>query len=324
MPPLKNESGHLVTEDRDKAELLNSQFKQNFSLEDDTRIPFYRAWPSMPDIFVSERGILHLLSKLKTSKAVGPDGIHPQILKEAASEIAPILKCLFQKSLDMGSLPEDWRSANICPIYKKGDKSIPINYRPISLTCIVCKLLEHIICTNLSSHLELNGIITSRQHAFRRHHSCVTQLCTVIHDWTSFIDAGFQTDVFILDFAKAFDTVPHERLKAKLFHYGVNGTDTLRWINAFLCYRRQRVLINGAKSEWIPVSSGVPQGTVLGPILFNVFINDTVDNINSEIRLFADDCVFYRQIRSHEDHTYCSTKRYTSSWRFGPAMEYEI
>ena len=118
---------------------------------------------------------------------------------------------------------------------------------------------------------------------------------------TSSIDAGFQTDVFILDFAKAFDTVPHERLKAKLFHYGVNG-NTLRWIDAFLCYRLQRVLINGAKSEWIPVSSGVPQGTVLGPILSNVFTNDIVDNINSEIRLFADDCVCYRQIRSRIHH----------------------
>ena len=300
MPPLKNESGHLITEDRDKADLLNLQFKQNFSDEDVTCIPFHhRAWPPMPEIIIS--GILQLLNNLETAKAVGPDGIHPRVLKETASEIAPVLKYLFQKSMDTGSLPEDWRTANVCPVYKKGDKSAPINYRPISLTCIICKLMEHIICSNLSSHLELNGILNPKQHAFRRHRSCTTQLCTVIHDWAKSIDAGFQTDVFILDFAKAFDSVPHERLKAKLFHCCVNS-NTLRWIDAFLCERRQRVVFNGAKSEWIPVNSGVPQGTVLGPTLFNIFINDITNNINSEIRLFADDCVCYRQIRHKEDH----------------------
>ena len=110
------------------------------------------------------------------------------------------------------------------------------------------------------------------------------------HDWCKTIDQGLQTDVFILDFAKAFDSVPHERLKnAKLFRYGINGK-TLAWINNFLCQRHQRVAVSESKSDWTPVVSVVPQGTVLGLVLFNIFINDIVDEVESEIRLFADDC----------------------------------
>lgn len=259
MPPLKSTPGCLAESDQDKAELLNSQFVQNFSSEDQTSVPYLKkGFPRMPDIEVTVEGVYKLLCQLKTSKAAGPDEIHPRILRETATEISPVLKCLFQKSLTLGVLPEDWRDANICPIFKKGDRSEAINYRPVSLTSIVCKLLEHVVCSRLMSHLDSHGIITDRQHAFRRLHSCVTQLCTVIHDWAQFIDHGLQTDVFILDFAKAFDTVPHERLKAKLYGYGVSG-NTLRWLDAFLCHRRQRVVVSGAKSSWVPVTSGVPQ-----------------------------------------------------------------
>jgi len=232
MPPLKDSSGNLITEDQEKTELLNLQFQENFSQEDVSSIPFYNcSWPRMSSIKVSEHGILHLLTGLNTSKAAGPDEIYPRILKEVASEIAPVLRCVFQTSLDSGTLPMDWRKAHICPIYKKGDKSATINYRPISLTSIICKLLEHIVCSNLTSHLELNGIITPKQHAFRKHRSCTTQLCTVIHDWCKSFDDGLQTDAFILDFA--------------IFVCGSN----LKWIDAFLCHRSQRVIINGAKSE---------------------------------------------------------------------------
>lgn len=254
----------------------------------------------MPDISVTDEGVRKLLEGLKTSKAAGPDNIHPRVLKEAASEISPILRHIFQKSLDSGQIPTDWRIANICPLYKKGDRSCPTNYRPISLTSIVCKVLEHIVCSNLMRHMDAHNILTDRQHAFRRNHSCVTQLCHVINDWASAIDANQQTDAFILDFAKAFDTVPHERLKSKLHSYGITGK-TLNWIDAFLCQRSQRVVVNGAKSKWTRVTSGVPQGTVLGPALFNLFINDITTVVRSEIRLFADDCICYRTILSPSD-----------------------
>ena len=149
-------------------------------------------------------------------------------------------------------------------------------------------------------NLEEHNVITDKQHAFRKHHSCETQLCSVIHDWARNIDKNKQTDIFILDFEKAFDTVPHEQLKAKLYRYGITGK-TLMWIDSFLCYRKQCAVVNGTKSKWSVVESGVPQGTVLGPVLFSLHIHDILDNISSDIRLFADDCVCYRVIDSTED-----------------------
>ena len=128
----------------------------------------------------------------------------------------------------------------------------------------------------------------------------LTQLATMINDWAKILDKKGQVDTFILDFEKAFDTPPHELLKSKLFSYGIGGK-TLKWINAFLCYRQQRVVVNDVKSDCAPVVSGVPQGTVLGPLLFSLHINDITTDIESEIRLFADDCVCYREIKDKED-----------------------
>ena len=122
----------------------------------------------------------------------------------------------------------------------------------------------------------------------------------MINDWAKILDKKGQVDTFILDFEKAFDTPPHELLKSKLFSYGIGGT-TLNWINAFLCFRQQRVVVNGIKLDWAPVVSSVPQGTVLGPLLFSLYINDISADIESEIRLFADDCVYYREIKNEED-----------------------
>ena len=175
--------------------------------------------------------------------------------------------------------------------------SLACNYRPVSLTCVPCKFLEHIVCSNIMSHLDHHKLLSDRQHAFRKSYSCETQLATVIDDWAKIIDNKGQVDTFILDFEKAFDTLPHELFKSKLFSYGIGGK-TIKWIDAFLCYRQQRVVV---KSDWAPVVSGVPQGTVLGPLLFSLHINDITSDIESEIRLFADDCVCYREIKNVED-----------------------
>ena len=150
------------------------------------------------------------------------------------------------------------------------------------------------------AHLDEHKLLSDRQHAFRKKHSCETQLITVIDDWAKILDKGGQVDTFILDFEKAFDTPPHELLKCKLYGYGIGGK-TLKWIDSFLCDRQQRVTVNGVKSDWAPVLSGVPQGTVLGPLLFSLYINDITEDIDSELRLFADDCVCYREIKDTED-----------------------
>ena len=141
--------------------------------------------------------------------------------------------------------------------------------------------------------------MSDRQHASRKKHSCETQLVTGINDWAKSLDKGGQVDTFIFDFGKALNTPPQELLECNLFGYGIRGK-TLLWIESFLCSRQQRVVINGAKSKWAPVLSGVPQGTVLGPLLFSLYINDIMVDIDSEIRLFVDDWVCYRQIHSIE------------------------
>ena len=150
------------------------------------------------------------------------------------------------------------------------------------------------------AHLDEHKLLSDRQHAFRKNRSCETQLIAVINDWAKILDAGGQVNTFILNIEKAFDTPPHELLKCKLHEYGISGK-TLVWIDSFLCNRQQRVVVNGAKSQWAPVLSGVPQDTVLGPLLFSLYINEILVGREYKIRLFADDCVCYRQIDSTED-----------------------
>ena len=145
------------------------------------------------------------------------------------------------------------------------------------------------------AHLDEHKLLSDKQHAFRKWYSCETQLATVINEWAKILDNKGQVDTFILDFENAFDTPPHE-----LLSFGIGGK-SLKWLNAFLCYRQQRVVVNGVKSDWDPVVAGVPQGAVLGSLLFSLHINDITADIESEIMLFADDCGCYREIKDKED-----------------------
>ena len=302
IPPLKRKNGKgVVQSDLEKAEEFNGQFTDVFSKNEHTQVPLLdRSAPFMNDIAVSKDGVIKLLKGLNPSRALGPDELHPRVLKELATELGPVFAHLFQQSIDTGEIPKEWSLANICPLFKKCDRSLACNYRPVSLTCVPCKLLEHIVCSNIMAHLDEYKLLSDRQHAFRKGHSCETQLTTVINDWAKILDNRGQVDTFISDFEKAFDTPPHELLKSKLFSYGIGGK-TLKWIDSFLCFRQQRVVVNGVKSDWAPVLSGVPQGTVFGPLLFSLYINDISLDIEFEIRLFADDCVCYREIKDEED-----------------------
>ena len=182
--------------------------------------------------------------------------IHPRVLKELVNELCHVLCHLFQQTMSSGIIPEDSKKANICPLYKKNERSLPSNYRPVSFTCICCKLLEHIVCSNLMKHFEANKILTDKQHAFRKSRICETQLINVVNDWAKSLDMGLQIDSFVLDFEKAFDTVPHELLKSKLHKYGVSK-QILNWISAFLSNRSQSVVVNGSNSNQADVVSGV-------------------------------------------------------------------
>ncbi len=295
-------NGTTVSDSKGKATILNTQFKSVFTTEQLTDLPSMAEspYPEVQHIRISEEGVLKQLKQINITKATGPDLIPARILKEMADEIAPLLTCIFQQSLDTGEVPHDWRIANIAPIYKKGDRSVAANYRPVSLTSISCKILEHIIFSQVMDHYDSHNILIDSQHGFRSGRSCESQLIITAHDFAKTLDDRMQLDSIILDFSKAFDRVPHHRLLLKLHHYGIRGS-LLTWFDNFLTKRSQRVVVDGEASEWTDVLSGVPQGTVLGPLLFLTFINDISESISSSIRLFADDCLMYRPINTLED-----------------------
>ena len=254
----------------------------------------------MPEININLNGILKLLSNLQPHKAAGPDEIRPIVLRELRTEISPFIQLIFEKSLATGKLPSDWTRPNVSPIFKKGEKSDPSNYRPISLTCILCKVMEHIMASNLTAHLNRHNILYDLQHGFRQKRSCETQLLQLVEDIGKQFIKGNQIDLVLLDFSKAFDQVNHLKLLFKLSQHGVKG-NTLNWIRSFLLGRTQAVVLEGERSAEAPVTSGVPQGSVLGPLLFLLYINDLPQNIQSQVRLFADDTAVYLTVTSSED-----------------------
>ena len=248
--PLRGQDGLIYSDSKNKSEILNNQFKSAYTQEDKSNLPDLResTFPSMPQINISEKGVHKLLTDLKIHKAAGPDSIPPRLLKELADVISPALARIFQTSLDAGSVPKDWRTANIVPIFKKGDKSKAANYRPVSLTAICCKKLEHIIYSNIMDHLTQHNILADSQHGFRARRSCETHLVTTIQDLARNLSEGKQIDAILLDFSKAFDKVPHQRLLLKLNHYGIRE-NTLQWIQHFLQDRTQQVLLGGIHSS---------------------------------------------------------------------------
>ena len=238
---------------------------------------------------------------MKISKSPGPDEIHPRVLYELRDIISLPLSIIFETSVNSGQMPDDWKIAEIVAIYKKGDKKIASNYRPVSLTSIVCKVLEKFIRDAIFHHMNTHNLFSSNQYGFICGRSTVLQLLTVIDKWTETIDNGGEVDVIYCDFMKAFDKVPHRRLIDKLKFYGFQG-NLLNWIETFLESRKQRVAVNGEKSSWHDVLSGIPQGSVLGPVLFVIHINSLPETaLNSEIYLFADDTKIFRSIKENND-----------------------
>ena len=219
--------------------------------------------------------ILKHLKLLKINKSPGPGSISPVILKSCTFELAPSISFLVNKSFQQGHLPDDCRSADIVPLHKKGSKHLRDNYRLISLTSMICKINEKIVCDKLTSFWQDQNMINKNQFGFLQGRSTVISLLSTFHDFARSRNSSVATDVVFLDLAKAFDSVPHERLLIKLYSLG-NESKLLNWLRHFLMCRKQRVVVRATFSDWTPVISGTTQGTILGPILFLSYINDFV------------------------------------------------
>ena len=274
-----------------------------FAVEDKTNIPRLSgpSYPPIEDIIeINPKCVEKLLSGLDPSKVSGPANVSSPILTELAEELTPALAKIYEQSLNSGQFPSDWLKADITPVYQKDCKNLAGNYRHVSLTCISCKLLEHIICSHIRKRLDHHGISTAFQHVFHAHMSCETQLQVTLQDFLPIRDQGTEIYLGILDFSKAFDTVLHERLLGKLEYYDIQGP-ILNWTAAFLRGQVQRLVLDGIACDHTPVDSGVPQGTVLRPLLFLIHINDLPQVVTSSVRLFAENCLLYHLISSRDD-----------------------
>ena len=295
IPKLLRKDGSTAETDKEKADVLNSQFTSVFTQEDLHNVPEFEnieMASKLSSITVTEEILLKHLKSLRIDKAAGPDDVHPFILKNLAETLVKPLTLLFNLSLTEKNLPDIWRKGIITAIFKKGAKNQPSNYRPISLTSVICKLLERIVVDCIIQHLTSNIIYDKRQHGFTKKRSTETNLLEALNIWSEALSHHLPVDVIYLDLEKAFDKVPHHRLILQLKRYGIDG-DLLSWIQSFLSNRKQLVKVGDQQSEEASVLSGVPQGSVLGPVLFLIFVSDISGLVKNFVSLFADDTKLY-------------------------------
>ena len=314
IPPLVTNSGNVIMDSNEKANFFNETFQSVFTKDDGKALNI----PPRLDTFsefnlesVDEETVSNLLKTLPSKSSKTPDDLPPILLKMLTPSITTFLCKFYTLSLKSGIVPTKWKMAIITPIYKKGAKSNPQNYRPISLTSVVCRLLELYISTALRDHLLSTNLLSQNQHGFLPRRSSSTQLLKAVNDWIQLFNKNETVAVVYTDLRKAFDTVSHVKLMQVLESYCINSK-MLKWFNSFLTDRSQVVRVNDCLSEPLDVLSGVPQGSVIGPLLFLIYIDDISKHCskNTTVSLFADDAKLYSSDKSDLQKSLGSTTNF--------------
>lgn len=296
VPALLLPTGSAVHDNQSKVRLLNDFFCSHSTLDDSNSTlpddPAQTHDASLSNIILSEEEVHAILKSLNTSKASGPDGISPIMLKHTATSFSKPLTRIFNLSLQQGIFPHIWKQANVIPLHKKGDKSLPNNYRPVSLLSVVGKVMEKAIFKHLFNYFRDSNVIYKYQSGFLPGVGTTHHLVHLYHVIAQAFDNQKKIRMVFGDISKAFDKVWHKGLIYKLKAAGVNG-DLLAWFTNYLASREQRVILQGSSSQWKNIGAGVPQGSVLGPLLFLVYINDMSEGLQSKLCLFADDNLLY-------------------------------
>ena len=302
---LYNQSGDLVTSDKDRARVLNEYFASVCTKDNGSTSPMSSKVHEdtfIDNITFSPTAVINAIKKLKPNSASGPDGFPPLLFKKVSASLAEPLSLLFTSFFSMGQVPQEWLRAIVTPVYKSGPASNAKNYRPISLTSVACKLMERIIVCEILCYLRCNNLISKQQHGFLSRRSTTTNLLETLNDWTLAIDNKNALSAVYIDFARAFDTVCRSKLCYKLSCYGIAGS-LLNWIQSFLTDRSQCTRVGHTCSDYVSLSSGIVQGSILGPLLFLLYINDIVELFDStcSCKLYADDIKIYSVIDTRED-----------------------
>ena len=303
IPILRKKDGSTAVTPLEKAETLNEFFSSVFTDENLENIPEGTSvylGEYLNNFEITPEAVHEKLMKLNPGKTPGPDQWHPLFLRSIADLISLPLSILFQKSLQEGILPSEWSRACITAIHKKGEKGIADNYRPVSMTSIICKVMESLVRDKLVGHMIDKKLFSEFQHGFVPLRDCMTNLLICIENWCESLEQGETVDVIYTDFAKAFDSVPHQRLLQKVNNLGISG-NVNAWIRSFLSNRFQCVRVDDDFSSWKPVKSGIPQGSVLGPILFVIFINDMPEMVINLCQLFADDAKLFCSVNLRDE-----------------------
>ena len=321
---LTGNNGETVVDNEAKANLLNQYFA-SVCVDDDGKQPkFERQVPkdiNIDTVEFNKHNVYNVLKRLKPKMSTGPDGIPSVALKKLSSSLASPLATMFESFMSVGQIPDEWRSAVVTPLFKKGLPTQCSNYRPVSLTSVVSKVMERIIVAQLTEYLRQHNIISKQQHGFFSRRSTVTNLLETLNDWSVALRDNRKISTVYIDYSKAFDTVSHTKLFQKLEAYGVTG-NLFSWISQFLACRRQVTRVGESLSDAVYLKSGVVQGSCLGPLLFLLYVNDVTTTVNDNVtcKLYADDIKLYSVVNTSRDrsalqHCLDRLKEWSDNWQ---------